>query len=417
MAIFSNFIKSIFVISVISFIADVHATVPPQLSQITLSSDSAGLTLHYSNIFEISSDSVMDSAPLHDFATELDSLMHVDTVTAVSITGLSSIDGPESINNRLAHERAMAMKTWLEKNSGLSSEIITTNAKGEDWDLFQQLITEDPQIPFPEKIMEVLNSKQSLASKEALLRHIDEGEAWKYLANNILPQMRRADVSVNLKYGGVPYTSSDTISLGTLEMSGSEEISFESLEIVDEQKGEEWRRHFYIKTDLPYWLMLWSNLAFEVDLAKHWSFSLPIYYSALNYFKHTIKFRIFGFQPGFRYWLKPENRGVYFEARYGMGWYDFAFNGAYRYQSKGRKCPAVGGGISAGYRLPISGNGRWTMEFGAGIGAYRLHYDRFINDYNGKLVDSKKKSYFGIDNINVSISYSFPIEKKKERAK
>ena len=158
-----------------------------------------------------------------------------------------------------------------------------------------------------------------------------------------------------------------------------------------------------------------ANVAAEIDLAKHWSFTLPVYYSAWDYFKSTIKFRTFAVQPEFRYWLSEENDGFFGGAHFGLAYYNFAFDGDYRYQDHNRETPAIGGGVSIGYRLPISKNNRWKVEFSLGAGVYSRHYDKFHNTprtKDGLMIESIKKTYWGIDQAAVSFSYSFDLKKK-----
>ena len=53
------------------------------------------------------------------------------------------------------------------------------------------------------------------------------------------------------------------------------------------------------------------------------------------------------------------------------------------------------------------------MQIGAGV--YQLHYDKFFNTNNtkdGLLVESIKKTYWGLDQAAVSLSYSFDLKKK-----
>lgn len=375
----------------------------------------AGMGIRFNQPFKIDSDRMIDSILLRNFAKEIDSIMCVGTITKVNITGLSSIDGPVDLNDKLAEDRALAMASWLEKTTGLHSGLFSIHSKGEDWNMFRGLVENDSCIPSRSAIITILSSSLSEEEKEKELRYLDNGTPWSYLAENIFPEMRCVEVDLEVKPLPLhPEPKKAPVESEIIELDVVETASDEIYETpLADTLPEEWRRRFYIKTDLPYWLMSWSNVAFEVDMAPHWSFNLPIYFSAVNYFKTTLKFRLFAFQPGIRYWLKGTNTGVYFEAHYTMGWWNFAFNGPYRYQDHYRKSPSVGGGIGAGYRLPISKNGRWAMEFGGGVGVYRLNYDRFQNHTNGKLIDSHKKTVFFIDNVNVSISYSFPIEKKK----
>ena len=178
---------------------------------------------------------------------------------------------------------------------------------------------------------------------------------------------------------------------------------------------EEWTRKLHVKTNAIGLGMGIANVAAEIDLAKHWSFTLPVYYSAWDYFKTTIKFRTFSVQPEFRYWLSENNDGFFAGAHFGLAYYNFAFDGDYRYQDHNRETPSIGGGLSVGYRLPISRNNRWWVEFSLGAGVYSNHYDKFHNTprtKDGLMIESIKKTYWGIDQAAVSFSYSFDLKKK-----
>ncbi|MGM9759024.1 MAG: DUF3575 domain-containing protein [Parabacteroides sp.] len=181
-------------------------------------------------------------------------------------------------------------------------------------------------------------------------------------------------------------------------------------------EGKEWSRKLHIKTNAIGLGMAIANMAAEIDLAKHWSFTLPVYYCTWDYFKSTIKFRVFSAYPEFRYWLSKYNEGLFTGAHFGLAFYNFAFNGDYRYQRHNRDIPAMGGGVSIGYRMPISKNNRWLMECSLGAGVYPLHYDKFRNTPNTKdgfLIESIKKTYWGIDQVAVSFSYMFDLKKKR----
>lgn len=60
--------------------------------------------------------------------------------------------------------------------------------------------------------------------------------------------------------------------------------------------------------------MLISNIAVEVDINKYWSVTLPIYYSALNYFTRTRKLRTLAFQPEVRWWFAPNGLWAHISA-------------------------------------------------------------------------------------------------------
>jgi hypothetical protein len=139
-----------------------------------------------------------------------------------------------------------------------------------------------------------------------------------------------------------------------------------------------------------------------------------MYYSAWNYFVSTIKFRTLAVQPELRYWFNESNQKFFVGAHFGYAQYNLAIEGDYRYQDHNGKSPLLGGGISLGYRMPMSKNNKWHVEFAIGAGVYNLHYDRFYNVDNGKLIDTHHKTYWGIDNAAVNISYNIDLKKRKE---
>lgn len=181
------------------------------------------------------------------------------------------------------------------------------------------------------------------------------------------------------------------------------------------QSEDAWNRHLYVKTNTVGWAMLITNVAAEIDLGKHWSFTLPIYFSAWDYFTSDIKFRTFCVQPELRYWLDKNNNGWFGGIHGGAAFYNYAKGGDWRYQDYRRETPLYGGGISIGYRKPISKNQCWFLEFSLGGGAYKLHYDIFHNEPNGRLYGDRERMFYGIDQVNVSLAYRFNLKKGGKR--
>lgn len=174
--------------------------------------------------------------------------------------------------------------------------------------------------------------------------------------------------------------------------------------------------HAYVKTNAVGWGMGIANIGFEADFTHHFSITLPLYYSGWNYFKSTIKFRTLALQPEVRYWLSELNNGFFAGAHFGMAYYNYASDGEFRYQDHNRRTPALGGGISAGYRMPISRDERWQVEFSVGAGIYSLHYDKFYNTQHtkdGLMIGDYKRTFYGIDQVSVSFMYRFDLDDKE----
>lgn len=215
--------------------------------------------------------------------------------------------------------------------------------------------------------------------------------------------IKRVKIFIVLILVGIQMMSAQEISLpGDAPAAGSVRESAEEV------------RHWYLKTNTIGWGLLIANLAGEMDWGKHWSFVLPVYYSACNYFTSEVKFRTLTLQPELRYWFRNNHTGWYTGAHLGASWFNLAAGGDYRYQDHNRCTPALGGGLNGGYRMPMSKNGRWWLEFSLGAGVYQVDYDKFQNRKNGSWIANEKKVAFAVDQVAVSVAYRFD-RKKKEK--
>lgn len=190
-------------------------------------------------------------------------------------------------------------------------------------------------------------------------------------------------------------------------------ISVLAVDIPDAKPGDsgEWTRGLYLKTNAVGWAMLISNIAVEVDINKHWSVTLPVYYSALNYFTRTRKLRTLAFQPEVRWWFAPK---WFVGAHFGVAQYNYALSSSeWRYQDHNGNTPALGGGLSFGWRTPLGKSKHWMMELTAGAGCYRLKYDTFHNEANGAMVSTTSRTFFGVDNAAVTFIYRFDLKRKR----
>lgn len=161
-----------------------------------------------------------------------------------------------------------------------------------------------------------------------------------------------------------------------------------------------------VKTNfVTYPLNLTANLALEVEMGRHFSISVPFYYSAMDWFRQDIKFRVCGTQPELRYWFRRDFRGWFAGSHLTFGWYNVAVGGRYRIQDHATRSPALGVGINGGYRVPL-GHSRWALEFSLGAGYIPFNYDLFYNVSNGSMAEEGLwYHYWGPDHAAVTLSY------------
>lgn len=349
-------------------------------------------------------------------------------IVEVSFCGAASPEGSYQLNRQLAQGRLSSLEKLVRQEVEIPDSVITRNDSYIPWDILKSLV-KDSELTHKEEVLAILEEESRLVdyhhpnthidNRIVKIKQLDEGRVWQQINRQFFSSMRNA-CTVIVTYRDELQTEPEVI-LQPVEP----EVKTESEpapvvvpepepvpEIITGTEG--WNRQLHVKTNAIGLAMAIANAGVEVDLAPHWSFTLPVYYSAWDYFKSTIKFRTFAVQPEFRYWFSENNHKFFIGAHFGYAQYNIAVDGNYRYQDHDGKSPALGGGVSVGYRMPISKNDKWHIEFTLGAGAYRLHYDRFYNVNNGKLMDTHKKTYCGVDNAAVNISYRFNLNKRKK---
>lgn len=368
------------------------------------------------------------------------------------VNGYSSPDGPEAHNNTLSGKRAETICDYLRTHLNVSPDLISSKGNGEDWQTVRELVESTYPTPLSKKITDVITSESDVDIRESKLRILEGGIPWRRMTRDVFPHARRCiihietagktiDVSIDAatpfdeieviekpdtvtaKPNPEPHTEIQTVTDDATAIPAKESIPAPILEQSTtpflEVEPCITPKHFVLKTNAVGWAMLVPNISVELDFSSHWSTAIPIYYSALNYFTQQIKFRTLSFRPEIQYWFGGRDcgtarKGFFIEAHAGVAWYDMAINGPYRFQDHNGNSPAIGGGLGLGYKLPIGETTPWSVEFAAGCGVYRLHYDKYPNPghiADNQVEETKKKTAFLIDNVAISFSYTF--NKKK----
>lgn len=359
-----------------------------------------------------------NSARLAEILSQID-LIHRDSTIHVEklvFSGVSSPEGNYQVNKRLAGKRLKALEDFIRSHIKVSDRIhIERDDAYIRWEYLIEEV-ENSTLPHKEEVLTILRGESkfipyinhtTIDSRIPALQKLDGGAVWRTLNSRYFSGMRNAcAVIITRKSEPQPAVEPEPEPVVEPEPEPVVEPEPEP-EPVPVVAAPEDPRHWYLKSNAIGWGMLIANVAAEVDLADHWSFALPVYYSAMNYFTSTVKFRTLCFQPEVRYWFSDENNGWFGGAHFGLAWFNYAKGGDWRYQDHHKNTPMLGGGLSGGYRKAISRDGRWLLEFSLGYGAYRLHYDIFHNEPNGRLVDTQKRTFYGIDHAAVTIAYRF----------
>ena len=359
---------------------------------------------------------------MRDFleAAKQDSLIRF---TKVTFRGTASPDGAYDFNVWLCENRLRTFKELVYSYIDIPDSIIKSNTSDIPWDGFRKKVAES-DIPHRDEVLAIIDEGPKLVPywnnrridhRLLRLKKMYGGSVWEVLKSPILRDLRFGD-AVFEYYHVRPLYPSPVVPFTNELQPVAAPASVPAFVYVEPE--EEWIPRLHLKTNLIGLAMLNANFAVEVDMARHWSFTFPVYYCGMDWFKSTIKFRNFTIQPEFRYWFRrSDNDGFFLGAHFELSYYNFAFDGKYRFQDYRGRTPAIGGGLSAGYRMPISKNNRWRVEFTIGAGIYPLDYSLFDNTpdvRDGQWMSRNKKTYIGIDQAAITFAYSFDLKKRKK---
>lgn len=354
---------------------------------------------------------------MDEFVERVKSLQEGNKYYLVSISyeAKASPEGPYEVNQRLAAERAAAIREHLSHVISFSEPLSDLLVFNEDY-MRLAVMVEESSMPGKAKVLDVLREIRYVSDPTAELANrvkrelmaIDGGRAWNYIYENFFPQLRRFHIVVRIGANKQSMTLVATRALIDQSVAEHEVPRFEPVPV------ETWQRSLYIKSNAIGWGFLVANLAVEVDLSQKLSLNFPIYYSGADYFSSRRKLRMFGCYPELRYWFKGvESDGFFVGAHFGCALYNYALEGKWRIQDHSGESPALGGGVNAGYRMGLGKTNRWIVEFTLGAGVYDLHYDKFYNVDNGLRAEKDiHRTMFMIDHVGVSFGYRFNLNKK-----
>lgn len=340
---------------------------------------------------------------------QLDSLARVERVEVI---GSASPEGSDEVNRRLTQERARAILEYLRPHLRFDESNFEVAFNQLDWDFLEALVREDSRVPQRDEVLRLIGGRDLAGLKKMQ-------SAWNYMLQNLFPEMRATVVAFEY----MALESELKKAAGIVEpevVVVPEEPKPEPVAVIpplpdddeafslDLSEDRPWS--FYLKTNFLSWALLEANLGIEFEMGRHFSFSIPVYYTALDWFDIRTKFRVAGTQPELRYWFRDNFSGPFLAAHGTFGYYNVALsNQEYRIQDRDGKHPAYGGGLNFGwkFRLDPGRADRWGLELSLGAGYLHLDYDRFYNVENGRYASSAVRDYFGPDHASVALTYRF----------
>jgi hypothetical protein len=308
--------------------------------------------------------------------------------------GAASPEGPLRWNRTLGNNRLNALYRYVSKHIAVSpaDSVIQRTVDVEDYRTLCIMMHRagDPDYGLVQALCDVYLAKDDLPTLKRRLKEAHHGKLWRRLFRTYYPQLRSARFVMFLE------RNEPQMPLQPIESAGlpCELPSLPTVGWLSVPRLQPRRELLSVKTnvllDLAYmpgydrWCPI-PNVAIEYyPLHGHFtfgaSFDCPWWqdYDGHKYFQAR------NYQLESRYYFRsgdirrniPGNgaafRGFYVQAYAHVCLYGIMFN-----ENKGWMGEGLGGGVGAGYVLPISRNGHWRLEFQAQAGYFFTGYDPF----------------------------------------
>ncbi|WP_293716291.1 OmpA family protein [uncultured Parabacteroides sp.] len=117
-------------------------------------------------------------------------------VTKIRITGYASPDGNTKENERLAGNRSIQFKNYLQKQFKLPDNgLVTVDWVGEDWDGLKELISKSDK-KYSSRVLAIFQLTDDPDSRRKQIRAIDNGAVYKDIEKSFFGRLRRMELTV-----------------------------------------------------------------------------------------------------------------------------------------------------------------------------------------------------------------------------
>lgn len=115
----------------------------------------------------------------------------------IQIVGLASFDGSQPLNERLARERALSLKQYIQDRLHVADDQFEVSFGGEDWADFRDQVEEeiangsskDAEL---RKVVEIIDRESDLARREQQIRKLNGGSTYQYIRQHLLADQRNS---------------------------------------------------------------------------------------------------------------------------------------------------------------------------------------------------------------------------------
>ncbi len=433
-----KFLKNIYILLVAMVIGTAHNLQAQEVERTTtISNNKVSIQKIY---FKINSSEIdeyyhFNLLALRSLERQLMRLKRENSVEEVYIYAVSSPEGRESFNKKLAIERAERIKSYLVKrNHNIPLELVKVRSQALKWEDMIAIIESDSQFKYKNEALAVINRGLNNGETERELRAIDKGRAWSYMMRNYSEIMRYADIDLMLPSSveliAIAEETKSTHSIPATKL--TETTAIQTKPVVEKREVhpvvERLTRYNYaLKINMLYYLTALPNIELEIPIGDRWSLAAE-FNSAWWVFddgtweslRHRMQTRLY-FIEG-RYWYgdreQRERLTGWFTGLYGgFGSFDLEYD-TEGVQSKN----LLTAGVTAGYAHTINKRGNLRLEYSLGVGYAQCDYKEYTAEYDGTQWGwdayhdyTKKFTWFGPTRAKVSLVWMIGSRERRGR--
>lgn len=361
--------------------------------------------------------------------TDSVAMSHLDSL---SLSAISSPEGPLSYNQRLSERRVNSFRDYLLGKYSIDESKIKIGHVGEEWGGLRNLVVASTKIPNKQEVLDIIDSDLPLDVKEYRLKHLGDGKSWRFIVYNMLRYLRHGATSVfyydeeyikGLTIEAIAPDTTQTEIAKTPEVQPEPETEATLAPVLPE---ELWERKplFAFKTNLLFDAATVLNISAEVPLGDRFSVAGEWVFPWWTWDDGTIDSQrnrlqlLYGNIEG-RYWFgdrtNKERLTGWFAGLYaGSGKYDF------EYHKEGVQGEFYTAGVTAGYAHSINKSHTLRMEYSLTAGYlnsdYRNYDAMYADSFDGKWHPIRRTtgnySYFGPTSVKVSLVWMLYYKRK-----
>ena len=375
-------------------------------------------------------------------------------LNGVILRGAASPEGPWKVNQRLGRARTKSLVDFLKNQSAfpISDSLMSAKAEAEDYRLLcrQMMLKGDPDY----SLVAILCDKYLGIGRQDILKRklmqIRGGRLWRRLLREYFPGLRAARVMLTVK----KYEPAPVVQPVVIAPPVETKAVFKAVEDTVYEDYRTPRREFLsVKTNLLFYGVYVPfgynrycpipNVAIEYyPMHGHFTLGASLDFPWwVDYSKHKF-FEVRNLQIEGRYYFRsgdisknPPGKGAAFKGFYVQAYGHVGIFEIGLHVDRGYKGEGFGGGLGAGYVMPISKKGHWRLEFAAQFGYLYVKHDPFQYEYRGiELHDNlyyydwvrpanefKKRqyryTYFGPTRVGVTLTYDLLYRTNKQTKK